>query len=636
MSRLSEKAWTVQKAVLTLVLSLLLVVHAAPASAGSLLLVGGGNEGADGDTSGWPYAAYSWYVGRACSGGPNGGNCRIAIVDYVAYPTCHVPDVGYCAFFESIGATLGLNVIVEPFFVKRICSGGDGPDCLEADASQTFNAIAGFDGIWLRGGDQSRYYDEWVDTLTEDAIAHRFLAGGVVGGTSAGAMILSEHVSIGSAASYDATSDPFHAEIDLRDDMFAGTNTVLPGVIVDTHFTERARLGRSAIFVGRTIAVDGVDLLGIGIDSETALAISADGIASVHGQGAVSFLRATETTLLGFAPGQPPHLTALAVDQLTEGFSYDLSERRVMALPPQAQPASSPAPATAYGATIVSGRTSSDRLKGSKFVDWTGAPDVSNALVEGELTLHDGTGHLDPGIVMTLLESSSAMREVRAGGPQWAIKEDAAHALIVYADGDGSGEYGRVEVHPDATLEILPPSHAPEESVIVVDCMGMQWVAQSSWDVNGNGKPRQSVALTPCHLHLINSTPGQSIYDATSHGVSDQPIGQIIELTLGQASGATTLRFRFDLPGAAYFQVIRGETTSLGSSGELTQLGTVSCIAASGSPFDVYNGQLTDTENPLPGTAWFYLVRGARDPGVHGSYDGPGAVREESPPGGCE
>ncbi len=621
---------------MALLLLLFSVAHTAAASAGSILLVGGGNEGADGDTSGWPYAPYSWYVERACSGGPNGGNCRIAIVDYVAYPTCHVPDVGYCTFFESIGATMGRTVIVEPFFVKRTCSGGDGPDCLEADDPQTFDAIAGFDGIWLRGGDQSRYYDEWVDTLTEDVIAHRFHAGGVVGGTSAGAMILSEHISIGTAASYDATSDPFHPEIDLRDDMFSGPNGLLPGVIVDTHFTERARLGRSAVFVGRTLSDDSVDLLGIGIDSETALAIDADGTASVHGQGAVSFLRATETTLLGIVPGQPPFLTALAVDQLTEGFSYDVSARSIIALPPQAQPASSPALATAYGATIVSGRINADRQKGSKLVDWVGAPDVSTALIDGELTLQDGTGHLDPGIVMTLLESSSAMREVRAGGPQWAIKEGAAHGLIVYADGDGSGEYGRVEVHPDATLEILPPSHAPEESVIVVDCMGMQWVAQSSWDVNGNGKARQSVALTPCHLHLINSTPGQSAYDASSHGVTTQPIGQILELTLGQASGATTLRFRFDLPGAAHYQVTRGETAGLGSFGQLTQLGTVNCIAASGSPLDVYNGQLTDAEIPPPGTAWFYVVRGARDPGVHGSYDGPGADREESPPGDCE
>ncbi len=601
-----------------------------------MLLVGGGNEGADGDTSAWPYQAYSWYVERACSGGPNGGNCRIAIVDYVAYPTCHVADVGYCAYFESIAATLGRTVTVEPFFVKRTCSGGDGPDCLEAADQQTYDMIASFDGIWIRGGDQSRYYDEWVNTLTEDVMADLFHGGGVIGGTSAGAMILSEQVSIGSAASYDATSDPFHPDIDLRDDMFSGPNTVLPGVIVDTHFTERARLGRSAVFVGRTLSVHGADLLGIGIDSETALVIDADGISTVHGQGSVSFLHASATTLLGIAPAQPPYLTALAFDQLTEGFSYDLAARKVTALSPEAEPANSPTPAPAYGATIVSGRIDVDKQKGSKFVDWTGAPDVPQALVEGELTLHDGTGHLDPGIVMTLLESSSAMRELRAGGPQWAIKEGAAHGLVVYVDGDGSGEYGRVEVHPDSTMEILPPSHAPEESVIVVDCMGMQWVAQSTWDVNGNGKPRQSVALTPCHLHLVNSTPGQSVYDASSHGVPAQPIGQVLDLTLSRASGATTLWFPFDLPGAAHYQVIRGEIAGLWSSGEETQMGTVSCIAASGSPFDVYNGQLTDTGTPPPGTAWFYLVRGARDPGIRGSYDGPGVDREESPPGDCE
>ena len=65
--------------------------------------------------------------------------------------------------------------------------------------------------------------------------------------------------------------------------VFAGSNVLLPDSLIDTHFTERARLGRSLTFIARARFDDGRDLLGIGLDSETALAVERDGTATVIG-----------------------------------------------------------------------------------------------------------------------------------------------------------------------------------------------------------------------------------------------------------------------------------------------------------------------------------------------------------------
>ncbi|MEO0974060.1 MAG: hypothetical protein AAFX85_13290, partial [Pseudomonadota bacterium] len=180
------------------------LLSAAPADArGYLLLVGGGAEGADGDTASWSYAPYSWFVERSAGAGPNGGNGRIAIVDTEPYAECGVANRGYCAYFESLGAVEAVAL-----HVSRACQGA--PGCLDADDPATYDAVRAFDGVWFRGGDQSAYVDAWGDSEFERGVLSIHTEDGVLGGTSAGAMILSAVTSAGDATSYEATADPFH------------------------------------------------------------------------------------------------------------------------------------------------------------------------------------------------------------------------------------------------------------------------------------------------------------------------------------------------------------------------------------------------------------------------------------------
>jgi cyanophycinase-like exopeptidase len=66
---------------------------------------------------------------------------------------------------------------------------------------------------------------------------------------------------------------------------------VLKGIITDSHFSQRERMGRSIVFMSR-IVQDGwaTSVHGIGIDETTAVIVDTDGKARVAGKGAAYFL----------------------------------------------------------------------------------------------------------------------------------------------------------------------------------------------------------------------------------------------------------------------------------------------------------------------------------------------------------
>ncbi|MFM7059164.1 MAG: cyanophycinase [Planctomycetota bacterium] len=106
--------------------------------------------------------------------------------------------------------------------------------------------------VWICGGQQSRLADAWQGTAIEAELRGILQRSGFVGGTSAGAAILSR-VMIASG----------------RDQpQLASGWDVIPGVIVDQHFSERSRQGRLEAAVRQHPA-----LAGLGVDEGTAAVI---------------------------------------------------------------------------------------------------------------------------------------------------------------------------------------------------------------------------------------------------------------------------------------------------------------------------------------------------------------------------
>jgi cyanophycinase len=165
-------------------------------------------------------------------------------------------------------------------------------DSLTVAESKRFEKILdAATGVWIGGGSQNRLMSLYGRTRVEKAL-HRVLErGGVVGGTSAGAAVMSRVM-----IRYGRTEGPA-----------IGTGFgLLAGAVVDQHFSQRKRETR---LLG--VLKQHADLIGLGVDERTALIVTGnqlrvvgDNVVSVYpaGNGSRSALR--------LKPGEQAELVA--------------------------------------------------------------------------------------------------------------------------------------------------------------------------------------------------------------------------------------------------------------------------------------------------------------------------------------
>ena len=134
-------------------------------------------------------------------------------------------------------------------------------------------------GVWFGGGVQSRITDAYLGTKTEEALHDVLRRGGVIGGTSAGAAIMTEVMITGVAERSDSTQ-PMEATLG-RGFGF------LPSAVADQHFSQRRRQPR---LVGVLRSHPG--LIGFGVDEATALIVHGRRDLEVLGRGRVNVITA--------------------------------------------------------------------------------------------------------------------------------------------------------------------------------------------------------------------------------------------------------------------------------------------------------------------------------------------------------
>ncbi len=172
-----------------------------------------------------------------------------------------------------------------------------------ADAKDFSDPIREATGVWFGGGSQARISEAYLGTGVEKELYALLARGGVVGGTSAGAAIMSRVMIAGGTA---------------KAELGTGFN-FLPGSVIDQHFTARKRRGR---LVGVISARPG--LVGYGIDEGTAL-IARGRRLLVLGEGSVS-------VLLGPAGKGDDETRPLKEQLLRKGQVADLTALRRAAL----------------------------------------------------------------------------------------------------------------------------------------------------------------------------------------------------------------------------------------------------------------------------------------------------------------
>jgi cyanophycinase len=179
-----------------------------------------------------------------------------------------------------------------------------------ADADAAVRAVQSADLIWMPGGDQNRLMEALAKTRVPEAIRERYRQGATVGGTSAGAAVMSPVMLTG--------------EADLERVKHGATVTrealgLWPGVIVDQHFVRRERLHRLLAAV-----LDRPHLVGVGIDENTAAVVSGTRF-EVIGGGQVIVFDARKAKVPPGQKGEFAAATGVTLHVLKPGMTFDLN-----------------------------------------------------------------------------------------------------------------------------------------------------------------------------------------------------------------------------------------------------------------------------------------------------------------------
>lgn len=197
-----------------------------------------------------------------------------------------------------------------------------------AAASDEFviNKIRNAEALFIAGGDQFNYVKYWEGTPVADAIKYLASKNIPIGGTSAGLAILGEFsfsAREDTILSTQALADPFDKRVTLDRDFLSLAG--LKGVITDSHFVKRDRMGRLVAFLARIVKDRWArQAKGIGIDEQTALLVEPDGRISLRGSGAAYFLsvQAEPEICLNKTPLTYRHL---AVYKIAGSATFNLS-----------------------------------------------------------------------------------------------------------------------------------------------------------------------------------------------------------------------------------------------------------------------------------------------------------------------
>ncbi|TDW76236.1 cyanophycinase [Kribbella pratensis] len=230
------------------------------------------------------------------AGGPK---ARIVVVPTASALGPDVIDV-YRALFAALGAESVVGVRPE--------------NREDADDPAFIAPLNDATGVFMTGGNQLKLAGVVTGTAFGRAVTAAHARGAAVGGTSAGASILAEHmIAFGRSG----------ATPRQRMSQLAGGLGLVQGAIVDQHFAQRNRYGRLLSLVAQSPG-----LLGIGVDEDTAAVFRGSHL-EVVGRGAVTIFDGSRITSNGHYAGRSEPLLASGVvlHVLPATATFDLRDR---------------------------------------------------------------------------------------------------------------------------------------------------------------------------------------------------------------------------------------------------------------------------------------------------------------------
>lgn len=229
-----------------------------------------------------------------------GAGARIAVIPTASSFAAEAVEV-YDTVFSRLGAasTVGVDV------ASRAEADATGP-------GSAASLIDGATGVFVTGGNQLKLSQLITGTAMGEAIHRAHERGAVIAGTSAGASIMSAFmISLG-----DGGVTPRHRASQLSEGF-----GLLPRVIVDQHFAERGRYGRLL-----SLIASNPNLLGMGVDEDTAAEITDGRMLTVLGSGSVFVVDGHRAVTDAYEAAQdaPLLVSGAVVHTLPAGSTFDL------------------------------------------------------------------------------------------------------------------------------------------------------------------------------------------------------------------------------------------------------------------------------------------------------------------------
>jgi cyanophycinase len=193
----------------------------------------------------------------------------------------------------------------------------------QALADESVRILDDAGGVFFSGGDQSRQMAILRDTPIHRALLELYYKGCVMGGTSAGAAVMSEVMITGEEGRKVAEGHEFET---LEADNIVTVEGLgfIRTAIIDQHFVTRKRHNRLI-----SLIAENPQLLGIGVDEETAIIVSPEEKFEVIGKGNVVVYDASHASVT-ITPSRAIGLGGMVMHVLVAGDRFDLKKRKAV------------------------------------------------------------------------------------------------------------------------------------------------------------------------------------------------------------------------------------------------------------------------------------------------------------------
>ena len=209
--------------------------------------------------------------------------------------------------YRRLFADLGAKSVVAINITDREC----------ANNLQGLKSLDDASCIFFVGGDQLRISSILGGTEVHKIIRKAYEEGKVIAGTSAGASMMSEIMVV------EGKDDEAPRKCTLK--MAPGMG-LLAGVIIDQHFNQRGRIGRLLAAVAQN-----PNVLGIGIDEDTAIIVNKDLEFTVAGSGVVTIVDGRDISFTNISeqyPDDPLAITNVKIHVFPKGYGFNLVKKQ--------------------------------------------------------------------------------------------------------------------------------------------------------------------------------------------------------------------------------------------------------------------------------------------------------------------